>query len=223
MKNLLIIIVLVAAYAGALFVKNIQVEKKKNVYVPTIYDLQMKAGIPVEVASVEKGKFQEFLTLSGALERTGELKSSVAPSVRRRITVGSDAILELENGKRIRGKITSVTGPNLLTGLYEVTSLFSYRPKRAIHSATLDVPVKEISGVILVPRESVNNREKTPVVFTLSGNTIQKKTIAIAGANAEKYWVKSGLTEREKVVVSDTRYFKGGEKVNPSAVKKEEL
>lgn len=220
MKKLLIAIVLLGIYFGSLFFKNIQVEKAKLVYVPTIYDIQKKQGLPVQVTPVIKGSFREFVTLSGTLGQSGYFKSSVAPQVMRRVRSGDAAYLNLE-GKRIKGRIVTVSGgPNVLTGLYEVAADFNARPK-APTAVTIDVPVTEVKDAVIIPREGINSRGKSPVAFVFEGDSISPRTVEIAGANGEQYWIKSGLRPGEKIVVSDTRKFSGGEKVNAISVRNE--
>lgn len=213
MKNILLAIVFLALYAGSLFYKNIEIEKKKATYIPTTYDLQKKNGIPVVVDKVLRDKFQEFITITGKAEGK-TLSSSVAPFVKRQIKVGSSARLELEPGHAIEGRVTKVSAsPSLLTGLYEVTVVFNQNLPKEITSVTLDIPVKEVRNVLVVRREAVSHREEKPFVFSLEGNNIKKKYIEIAGGNSEFYWIRKGLEQDETVVTSDTRYFAGGELV----------
>lgn len=212
MKTIILALVVLALYGGSLIFKNDQIEKSKRVYIPTTYDLQKKNGIPVTVDQVKKGKFQDFITISGKLTQ-GELKSSVAPFVRRQIRVGASAKLELNEGNKIiHGRVKAVSnGPSLLTGLYEVRVVFDQRLPNNLGAVTVDVPVKEISNVLIIPRQSVSNREPKPAVFIIENNKLIKKVIEIAGANADVYWIKSGLDLNQTVVTSDTRYFSGGE------------
>ena len=220
MKKIILAVVLIAFYFGALFLKNLQVEKAKSVYVPTLYDIQKKQGIPVQTTSVIKGSFREFVTLSGSLQGSGHFKSSVAPQVMRRVRSGDAAFLTLD-GKRIKGRVISVSGaPNLLTGLYEVSADFNVHPK-STSPVTIDVPVNEVRGVILIPREGVNSRDKFPKVYVLQGDQIFPRKVEIAGANGEQFWIRSGLKAGESIVVSDTRTFSGGEKVNAISVRNE--
>ena len=220
MKTILLILLGVGLYFSALFIKNVQVEKSKGKYVPTIYDIQKKEGIPVYVTTVEKGSFREFVTLSGKLDQSGRFSSSVAPQVMRKVRGGDLAYLSI-NGKPIKGRIASVSGaPNVLTGLFEVSADFNIRPK-AVSSITIDVPVTEIKGAILVPREGLNLRGPRPVAFVLDGKEIHPRPVEIAGANGEQYLIKSGLKPGEQIVVSDTRNFSGGEKVKSILVRNE--
>ncbi|MGE3611785.1 MAG: efflux RND transporter periplasmic adaptor subunit [Bacteriovoracaceae bacterium] len=220
MKKLFIALILIVAYFGTLFMKNIQVEKAKNVYVPTIYDIQKKQGVPVHTTTVQKGSFREFVTLSGTLDQSGYFKSAVAPQVMRRVRSGDGAYLSFD-GKRIKGRVVSVSGsPNLLTGLYEIAADFNVRLKVA-SAVTIDVPVTEVKGAILIPREGINSRGKKPLAFVLERDRISPRTVEIAGANGEQFWIKSGLRAGEIIVVSDTRNFTGGEKVNAISVENE--
>lgn len=213
MKNILLAIVILALYAGSLLYKNEQIEEKKRAYIPTTYELQKKNGIPVEVDQARRSKFQEFITITGTAQGS-ELKSSVAPFVRRQISVGAAARLELGPGKIIEGKVTSVSGsPMLLTGLFEVTVGFNQRLPKDLGAVTVDIPVKEVSNVIVVKREAVSHREEKPVVFVLEGQNLKKKYVELAGGNPDVYWIKKGLNQDETVIISDTRYFVGGELV----------
>lgn len=212
MKYLSIGVVLLALYAGSLLWKNKQIEIKNSAYLPTTYDLQKKNGIPVFVAEVKKDKFQDFITITGTF-KNGQLKSAVAPMVRNQIRIGARAKLELDNGERkVMGRVSSVSSsPNLLTGLYEVTVNFEGRIPQNIGAVTVDIPVREVNDVLVVPRESVNIRGEKPVLFVLENNKLVKKFVEIAGANADVFWIRSGVKQNETIVVSDTRYFAGGE------------
>lgn len=212
MRTIILLIVIIALYGGSLIIKNNQIEKSKRAYIPTTYDLQKKNGIPVTVEQVQKGKFQDFITISGKISQ-GELKSSVAPFVRQQIRLGARIKLDLNAGNKIvYGRVNSVSsGPSLLTGLYEVRVVFDQRLPNNLGAVTVDIPVKEVSNVLIIPRQSVSNREPRPAVFIIEGNKLIKKVVEIAGANADVYWVKSGLSLNQTVVTSDTRYFTGGE------------
>lgn len=212
MKYLSIGVVLMALYAGSLFWKNRQIEIKNSAYLPTTYELQKKNGIPVFVAEVKKDKFQDFITITGTFKNT-QLKSAVAPMVRNQIRIGARAKLELNNGERkIWGRVSSVSSsPNLLTGLYEVTVSFEGKIPQNLGAVTVDIPIKEVNDVLVVPRESVNIRGEKPVLFVLENNKLVKKIVEIAGANADVFWIRSGVKQNETIVVSDTRYFAGGE------------
>ena len=201
-------------YGGSLVLKNKEIEAAKNTYIPTTYDIQKKDGRPITVDQVQRGKFQEFITISGDIVN-GELKSEVAPFVRRQIRQGAEAHLHLnESGKVLRGKVTSVAnGPSLLTGLYQVIVNFRQTLPKHMEGMTVDIPVKEVSNVLILPREAVSQRETKPLVYVVKDNKLIKKTVEIAGANALVYWIKSGLSQGETVVTSDTRYFTGGELV----------
>ncbi|MCM2349250.1 MAG: hypothetical protein NDI69_04460 [Bacteriovoracaceae bacterium] len=224
MKIIVSSIVLLALYGGILIWKNGQIEEKKNTYIPTTYDLQKKNGIPVFVDKVERGKFQDFITISGTI-RDGQLKSAVAPFIKNKIRVGAGAKVEFNKGKKqVNGRVSSVSsGPSLLTGLYEVTVNFDQRLPKDLGAVTVDIPVKEVNNVIVVPREAVSVREVKPVVFILENNRLTKKFVQIAGANADVFWIKSGLSQDETVVTSDTRYFSGGELVKVMNETREEL
>jgi multidrug efflux pump subunit AcrA (membrane-fusion protein) len=212
MKYLGIGIVLVALYAGSLLWKNQVNEIKNSEYLPTTYELQKKNGIPDFVTEVKRDKFQHFITITGIFQN-GLLKSAVAPMVRNQIKTGSRAKLELDNGERfVMGRVTSVSsGPNLLTGLYEVTVTFDGNIPKGLGAVTVDIPVKEVNNVLVVPRESVNIRGEKPALFVLENNKLTKKVVEIAGSNADVFWIKSGVKQNETIVVSDTRYFVGGE------------
>ena len=213
MRTIIGTVIILALYAGSLIWKNHQIEEKKRAYIPTTYDLQKKSGIPVTVDFVKKGKFQEFITISGNIVN-GSLKSSVAPFVRRQIRIGETARLEINHGKVISGRVVAVSpGPSLLTGLYEVNVEFNRGLPKNLGAVTVDIPVREIGNVLLVPRTAVSNREVKPVVFVMSGNKLTKKVVEIAGSNADVFWIRSGLSIDEAVVTSDSRYFTGGELV----------
>lgn len=224
MKYLSIGIVFLALYAGSLFWKNKQIEIKNSAYLPTTYELQKKNGIPVFVAEVKKDKFQDFITITGSF-KSGQLKSAVAPMVRNKIKIGARAKLELDNGERkIWGRVSSVSSsPNLLTGLYEVSVSFDGKIPGNLGAVTLDIPVREVSGVLVVPRESVNIRGEKPALFVLENNKLLKKNVEIAGANADVFWIKSGVKENEIIVTSDTRYFSGGEFVKVMSQARNEI
>lgn len=212
MRTMIVAIIILALYGGSLILKNNQIEKSKRAYIPTTYNLQKKNGIPVTVDQVQKGKFQDFITISGKISQ-GELKSFVAPFVRKQIRVGAGARLELNEGdKIIHGRVHAVSnGPSLLTGLYEVRVVFDQHLPKNLGAVTVDVPVREVARVLIIPRQSVSNRESKPAVFVIENNKLIKKTVEIAGANADVYWIKSGLSLNQIVVTSDTRYFSGGE------------
>lgn len=217
MKNIIGILILLGAYAGALIFKDHQIQKNKSAYVPTIYELQKKNGIPVMVDKVKKDVFREYITLSGTVSKDGILTSAVAPFIKRTLRLGADAFLDLDNGeKRVQGKIISISSsPSLLTGLHDVVVKFNPRLiSGSPGEVTVDVPVKELRNVIVVPREGISQRDEKTSAFVLEeGNKISKRIVEIAGSNANEYWIKSGLEADERVITSDTRYFVGGEMV----------
>jgi len=164
------------------------------------------------VTEVKRGKFQHFITITGTFQN-GLLKSAVASMVKNQIILGSRAKLELDNGDRfVMGRVASVSSaPNLLSGLYEVTVSFEGKIPKGLGAVTVDIPVKEVNNVLVVPRESVNIRGEKPALFVLENNKLTKKVVEIAGSNADVFWIKSGVKQNETIVVSDTRYFVGGE------------
>lgn len=212
MKALIFVVIMLVLYGGSLVLKNQEIEKNKGQYIPTTYDLQKKQGIPVYAEKVAKGKFQKFITISGAI-KDGSLASSVSPAVKSKIKVGEAARLEVDNGDKVYiGQVTGISrGPSLLTGLYEVYVKFKQPLPKKIKAVTVDIPVNEVPNVLLVSREAVSNREAKPVAFVIKDNKLEKRTVEIAGSNADVYWVKSGLNHDDTVVTSDSRYFAGGE------------
>ncbi len=224
MKYIIALVLILITYGGGLVLKDAANEKNKNVYIPTIYELKKKGGIPVFTDKVVKGKFQEFLTLSGKLQKDGSLISYAAPFISRQIKVGFEAFLDLEHdGKRFKGVVIFVSqGPNLLNGLYEVRIKFSERFNNE-RSVTIDVPFQTRDHAVLVPREAISLRGHSPAAFVVKDNELVKTTVEIAAANSKEYWIKSGLKAGQVVVTSDTRYFNGGEKVKIVNEKREEL
>lgn len=221
MKYIIVLVLILVAYGGALFLKDAANEKNKNVYIPTTYELKKKNGIPVFTDKVVIGKFQEFLTLSGKLQTDGSLIAYAAPFISRQIKVGLNAFLD--NDKRFKGIVTFVSqGPNLLNGLYEVRIKFAERFKKEL-SVTVDVPFKTRDHALLVPREAISLRGKTPAAFVVKDEKLVKTHVEIAAANSKEYWIKSGLQTGQVIVTSDTRYFDGGEKVKVVNEKREEL
>lgn len=214
MKALIFTVVLLVVYGGSLILKNQEIERKKSMYIPTTYDLQKKHGKPVIAETVAKGKFQKFITLSGSLKGE-ELYCDVSPSVRNRIKVGENARYENdENNKVYTGRVESVSkSPSLLTGLYQVKVRFSHKLPKGLGPVTVDVPVNEVPNALIVSREAVSNREVRPVAFVIKDNKLEKRVVEIAGANADVFWIKSGLNAGETVLTSDSRYFSGGELV----------
>jgi hypothetical protein len=224
MKYIIVLVLILSTYGGALFLKDAINKKNKNVYIPTIYELKKKNGIPVFTDEVERGKFQEFLTLSGKLQQDGTLICFAAPFISRQINVGFTAFLDLENDEsRLRGIVSSVSHrPNLLNGLHEVKIQFKQRFRKE-RSVTVDVPFKTRAHAILVPREAISLRGPSPAAFVVKGDELVKTNVEIAAANSKEYWIKSGLLVGEMVVTSDTRYFDGGEKVKVVTEKRVDL
>ena len=223
MKYIIVLVLILVAYGGALVLKDSANEKSKNVYIPTTYELKKKNGTPVFTDKVVIGKFQEFLTLSGKLQTDGSLIAYAAPFISRQIKVGLNAFLDIDSDKRLKGIVTFVSqGPNLLNGLYEVRIQFAGRFKNE-QSVTVDVPFKTRDHALLVPREAVSLRGKTPAAFVVKDDKLIKTQVEIEAANSKEYWIKSGLQTGQDIVTSDTRYFDGGEKVKVVNEKREEL
>ena len=212
MKNAIIVIIILAVYGGSLVFKSHEIERRKSVYIPTTYDLHKKNGIPVTIEEVKRGTFQKFITVTGEISGL-EFKSSVAPFIKHQVRNGSRARLELKEGEKvIWGNVSAISAsPGLLTGLHEMTIHFKQKVSAAQQFVTVDIPVKEIPGAVLVPREAVSNRGQKPFVYILEDKNITKKYIELAGSNPDVYWIKSGIVPNQKVITSDTRYFSGGE------------
>lgn len=213
MKGIIAIVIILAVYAGALLWKGSVIEKKNAVNYPSIYEIHKEKGVPVFTETVKKGKFQQFLTLTGKF--SGDVfKASLTPQDKAKVYVGQEAIIEVGDDKdRFTGVVSRVAAQqSLLTGLNEIEIKFP-KHKKLKGNFTVDLPFNEKKNVIIIGRDSVNLREKTPFVFIIQGDVVNKQEVKLGGTNSMYYQVLSGLEEGEVIVSSDTRYLADGEKV----------
>lgn len=213
MKGIIAIVVILAVYAGALLWKGQVVEKKKAMSFPSIYELHKENGVPVYTEKVSKSNFQQYITLTGKVE--GDVfKASVTPQDRAKVKVGQEAIAELGESKRVlKGVVSKIAErPNLLTGLNDVEIRFP-KHKDLKGYFTADVTYSSRKNVVVVTRDSVNLREKTPFVYVVNGDVIKRQEIQLGRSNAFHYEVVSGLKGGEEVVASDSRNLEDGLKI----------
>lgn len=205
MKGFIAIVVMLAVYAGALLWKGAEVDRKRAMTFPSIYELHQENGVPIFSEKVFRGKFQQFLTLTGRFQE-GVFKASVTPQDSAKVKVGQEAIAEVgENKKKIIGVVSRVASrPSLLSGLLEVEIRFPQH-KDLKGYFTADVTYQSKNNVVIVTRDSVNLREEKPFVYIVNGDVIKRQEIKLGDANAHYYEVIAGLQGGEEIVSSDSR------------------
>lgn len=213
MKGIVAIVVILAVYAGALLWKGSVIEKKNATHYPSIYELHKENGVPVFTEVVAKGKFQQFLTLTGKFD--GNIfKASVTPQDKSKVHVGQDGIIEIGDDKdKIVGIVSKVSAQqNLLTGLNDIEIKFpNHKGIKGHH--TVDLPFNEKKNVIIVGRDSVNLREKVPFVYVVKNGVLEKNIVKIGGSNSINYQILYGVVPGDEIVASDSRNLVEGQKV----------
>ncbi|MFA7614222.1 MAG: hypothetical protein WCY48_08280 [Candidatus Caldatribacteriota bacterium] len=205
MKGIIAIIVILAVYAGALLWKGAEVDRKRAMTYPSIYELHKENGVPVFTEKVVRGKFQQFLTLTGRFHE-GVFKASVTPQDSAKVKVGQEAIAEVgENKKKLIGVVSRVASrANLLSGLIEVEIRFPQH-KDLKGYFTADVTYQSKNNVVIVTRDSVNLREEKPFVYIVNGDVLKKQEVKLGESNAHYYEILAGLQGGEEIVSSDSR------------------
>ncbi|HLT23391.1 MAG TPA: hypothetical protein VKZ84_08105 [Bacteriovoracaceae bacterium] len=205
MKGFIAIVVILAVYAGTLLWKGAEIDRKKAMSFPSIYELHRENGVPVFTEEVVRGKFQQFLTLTGKFEG-GVYKASITPQDRAKIKVGQEVLAEVGDSKiKLTGVVSRVADrTSLLTGLLDVEVRFpSHRALKGYFP--VDVTYKSKDNVIIVSRDSVNIREEKPFVYIVDGNVLKKQEVKLGKSNAHYYEILSGLNGGEEIVSSDSR------------------
>lgn len=205
MKGFIAIIVILAVYAGALLWKGADVDRKRAMTYPSIYELHKANGVPVFTEKVVRGKFQQFLTLTGRFYE-GVFKASVTPQDSAKVKVGQEAIAEVgDNKKKLIGVVSRVAPrPSLLSGLIEVEVRFPHH-KDLKGYFTADITYNSKNNVVIVTRDSVNLREEKPFVYIVNGNVLKKQEVKLGNSNAHYYEILAGLLGGEEIVSSDSR------------------
>lgn len=81
-------------------------------------------------------------------------------------------------------------------------------------SADIEIAVARKVDVVKTPIESVDSRDGKDVVFIITGDKVQMKTVAIGLSTDSDYEVTSGIKAGEKVAISKLDLLKNGSRVD---------
>lgn len=214
MKRIIIIVVLLILYAGALKWKDGVIQANRAKETPTIPAIRAVEGTPVVAIKAQEGRFFKTLLASGFMEKSGVLKAQVSSELRGKFQSG--AAVFVENGKaKVQGIVTSVsTKPNIYSGLYEVEARFNNFPVEWIGKLkVMKIPYDQILGKINLPKTAISQRDGSPKVYKIVDNKVHITQVQLQDSNTDYYVVSAGIAEGELVIVSDQRYLSENEKV----------
>ncbi len=214
MKRIIIIVVLLIIYAGALKWKDGVIQANRAKETPTIPAIRSVEGTPVMAIKASESRFYKTLLASGFIEKSGVLKVQVSSELRSKFQSGANVFIE--NGKnKVKGSITSVSPrPNIYSGLYEVEATFSNFPVEWIGKLkVMKIPYDQILGRINLPKTAISLRDGTPKVYKIVDNKVHIAKIQLLDSNTDNYAVSAGVAEGELIIVSDQRYLLENEKV----------
>lgn len=76
--------------------------------------------------------------------------------------------------------------------------------------------MKERRGVVVVPREAVNEDGGQHYVFVVAGDIVRRRNITVGIASASKYEVLAGLADGDRVALSRERRLRDGMEIRPA-------
>lgn len=207
MKRLIIIVLVLGVYIGSLLFKD-KLRRARNAETPpTMGQIRNEKGIPVYAHEIKRRNFEQSIKVSGFINSNGFLQAEVTREVISKIEPQSKVVLEIES-KLYQGKIINITQKaNLYSGLYTIDIKFQELPVEVVGKVSVaNITYKVVKNVIVVPRASVSQREKTPFVFKVSKeHKLVKKQIKVSDSNDDEYIVSFGIQEGDTIVTSDFR------------------
>lgn len=213
MKQLVFVLIIGLIYGASLFVKDKQIQKQKMKETPTVFTIREKTGTPVNITKVLRKSFTNNVIVTGN-NLGSKIYASVAPKIATQIKPGALASIRLNN-ESLYGSVVSVEKrANRLSGLHKIVVSFANQ-KLPTNLYVMNIQTSKTKNTLVVKRDAVSNRGGTDHVYIVNDdNTVQRRDIVTISDNKDYFAIKSGLKEGEKVVLSDQRYLKDGEKIN---------
>ncbi len=213
MKHFIFVSIIGALYAASLYIKDLDLQRKKGVVTPTTFAIRSKTGTPVVTTKVERREFSNFVIVTG--QATGSrIEASVAPQIAAKIKSGAVASIRLDEEK-IYGNVTSINRKvNYLSGLNSLTVSFGNKKiKPSLY--VMEIESTKLPRALVLKREAVSQRGGIFHVYLVNKDrTIRRQDVEIEGSNELYYAISSGLKAGDEVVLSDLRYLNNGEKIN---------
>lgn len=213
MKQVIFVIVVGLIYGGSLFLKDQQLQIQKNKVTPTVFTIREKTGTPVKVTEVTRKSFTNNVIVTGN-NIGSKIHASVAPKIAHKIKPGALASIRL-NGKSLYGSVVKVEKrANRLSGLHKIVVSFANK-KIPTNLYVMNIETSKTANALVVKRDAVSNRGGINHVYVVNEDlTVERRDIKIISDNQDYYAIRSGLVAGERVILSDQRYLKEGEKVN---------
>jgi RND family efflux transporter MFP subunit len=79
--------------------------------------------------------------------------------------------------------------------------------------ASVQVPLSQVPGSMVVPRSALFRREGTENVFVLKGDRAESVVVQVGGETGEKVEILSGLSPADRVIVSGVDTLRSGDRV----------
>jgi membrane fusion protein (multidrug efflux system) len=134
----------------------------------------------------------------------------------------------LEVGQEVRTAVSALPG-KIFRG--EITTIF---PSLAVQSRTIrveaqvpnpefrlkpgfyasvQVPLSQVPGSMVVPRSALFRREGTENVFVLEGDRAESVVVQVGGNTSDKVEILSGLSPTDRVIISRVDTLRSGDRV----------
>jgi len=149
---------------------------------------------------------------------------SVAEEARRFVREGDTAKVTVEGypGSVFEGEIASINkAVSPLTGTFDVEVLIENKDKRLLPGMLAKVEILgQRQRVLAVPREALTRMPATGVfyVYAVEKDRTRKVRVECGQRYGDFVEIKKGLKEKDRVIVSGTEIFRGGERVKISKV-----
>ena len=215
LKRIIFIVLIVTVYFTSLYYKDAQNKKLAMLEIPTMPKIRQEKGIPVKVEKITRKSFERHVTVSGFLQKNGELRTFVTPQEKKLLKVGMRGIFEFEE-KEYKGKVRYISSnSSLLSGLHEVRLSFQNISTQSIDKLiVVSVVYKKMPHKIVLAREVVSLRTGKPFIFEINKELkLKKQEIRIEQENDDFFVISHGIQEGDMIVVSDPRDLRENDKV----------
>jgi RND family efflux transporter MFP subunit len=140
---------------------------------------------------------------------------SVSEKIINSINVG-DSVDVSSSGKEITGTVKTVNTVADATGTYnvEVNVPNADGALKPGMFANITFVSESADDVLVVPRDTVIEKDDKTYVYVLNGTTVSKRTVDTGIEDGINIEIKSGVAEGEKVVTTGQSYLDDGDTVN---------
>ncbi len=140
---------------------------------------------------------------------------NVSESIINRINVG-DSVDVSSSGQEIKGTVKTVNTVADSTGTYAV-EVNVPNPDGSLKPgmfANISFVSESSDDTLVVPRNTVIEKDDKTYVYILNGTTAVKKQVETGIDDGENIEIKSGVTEGDKIVITGQSYLNDGDTVN---------